>query len=44
MYISSSPFDELRAIFDKLSDGADKEFLVEVRDMPFGVYDRLTDQ
>ena len=35
---------ELRAIFDKLSVGADKEFLVDLRDMPFGSYGRLTDR
>jgi len=44
MYIIGAPLDELRTIFDKLSDGADKEFLVELRDMPFGVYGRLTDR
>lgn len=44
MYITSSQFDELRTIFDKLSDGADKEFLVDLRDMPFGTYGRLTDR
>ncbi len=44
MYISSLQLDELRTIFDKLSDRADKEFLVELRDMPFGVYGRLTDR
>jgi PhnB protein len=44
MYINSAQLDELRTIFDKLSEGADKEFLVELRDMPFGVYGRLTDR
>jgi PhnB protein len=44
MYISSTKLDELRTIFDKLANGADKEFLVDLRDMPFGVYGRLTDR
>jgi PhnB protein len=44
LYINSAQLDELGTIFDKLSDGADKEFLVELRDMPFGVYGRLTDR
>lgn len=44
MYVSSAQFDELKSIFDKLSDGADKEFLVGLRDMPFGAYGRLTDR
>jgi PhnB protein len=44
MYISGETLDELRTIFDRLSEGADKEFLVELRDMPFWVYGRLTDR
>jgi PhnB protein len=44
MYVSGATYSELRAIFDKLSAGADKEFLVDLRDMPFGAYGRLTDR
>jgi len=44
MYVTGAPFDELKFIFDKLSDGADTESLVELRDMPFGAYGRLTDR
>ncbi len=44
MYLISSQPGELRAIFDKLSDGADKEFLVDLKEMPFGLYGRLTDR
>jgi PhnB protein len=44
LYLNSGQLDELRTIFDKLSDGSDKEFLAELRDMPFGVYGRLTDR
>jgi PhnB protein len=44
MYVSGATYGELRAIFDKLSAGADKESLVDLRDMPFGAYGRLTDR
>lgn len=44
MYVTSTEFQDLRGIFDKLSDGADREFLVDLRDMPFGAYGRLTDR
>ena len=36
--------DELRAIFDKLSVGADPELLDDLREMPFGVYGHLADR
>jgi PhnB protein len=44
MYVSGDSLGDLRPIFDRLSNGADKEFLVELREMPFGVYGRLTDR
>jgi PhnB protein len=44
MYVSSATYAELRTIFDKLAVGADKELLVDLRDMPFGTYGRLTDR
>jgi uncharacterized glyoxalase superfamily protein PhnB len=44
MYVTGSGHDELLPIFEKLRDGADPEFLVELREMPFGVYGRLTDR
>lgn len=44
MYITGAPFEELKTIFDKLSDGAGREFYVELQQMPFGVYGRLTDR
>ena len=44
MYVSSAQPDELRRIFDRLADGADKENLVTIREMPFGLYGRLTDR
>jgi PhnB protein len=44
MHVTATQSDELRAIFDKLSAGADREFLVELREMPFGLYGRFTDR
>jgi PhnB protein len=36
--------EELKSIFDSLSEGAPKEFLDELRDMPFGSYGHLADK
>jgi len=41
--ISGAP-DELKPVFDKLSDGAPKELLDELREMPFGSYGHLADK
>jgi len=43
MYITGDT-SELRAIFGKLSAGADPDLLDELRDMPFGVYGHLADK
>jgi PhnB protein len=42
--VSSAHPDELRRIFDKLSESAARENFVELREMPFGLYGRLTDR
>ncbi len=44
MYINGGKYSELREIFDKLSAGADKELLDDLRDMPFGSYGHLADK
>lgn len=44
MYITSTEFDELRSIFDKLSNSANQDCFVDLRDMPFGTYGRLTNR
>lgn len=44
IHLSSDQPAELRTIFDKLSDGAEKEFFVDLREMPFGLYGRFTDR
>ncbi len=44
MYVNGGTYSELRAIFDKLSAGADKELLDDLRDLPFGSYGHLADK
>lgn len=44
LYINDASFQDLKAIFDKLSVGADKDLLDELRDMPFGSYGHLADR
>ncbi len=44
LYVNGGTYSELRAIFDKLSIGADKELLDDLRDLPFGSYGHLADQ
>ena len=44
LYINGGQYSELKQIFDKLSVGADKELLDELRDMPFGSYGHLADK
>ncbi|MGD0835803.1 MAG: VOC family protein [Polyangia bacterium] len=44
LYISDGTYDELRTIFDKISLGADKETLDDLRDLPIGSYGHLADK
>jgi PhnB protein len=44
MYLTGDSYDELTPIFEKLRSGGDPELLVELREMPFGIYGRLTDR
>jgi len=44
LYIDGGPYTELRALFDKLSAGADPTLLDDLRDMPFGSYGHLADR
>ncbi len=44
LYISGGKYNELRKIFDKLAVGASKEFLDDLRDLPFGTYGHLADK
>jgi PhnB protein len=42
MYLTGT-YDQLRTIFDKLANGADKSLLDDLREMPFGAYGHLAD-
>jgi PhnB protein len=44
IYLQEDDYNELRAVFDKLSSGADTDLLDDLRDMPFGVYGHLADR
>jgi PhnB protein len=44
LYVTGDGCDELSPIFQKLRDGGDPALLVELREMPFGIYGRLTDR
>ena len=44
LYINGGRYSQLKTIFDKLSAGADKELLDDLRDMPFGSYGHLADK
>ncbi len=44
LYINGGKYSELRAIFDKLSAGANHELLDDLRDLPFGSYGHLADK
>jgi PhnB protein len=44
MFVTGEEREELQSAFQTLRQGADAELLVELREMPFGVYGRLTDR
>ncbi|HWA86977.1 MAG TPA: VOC family protein [Opitutus sp.] len=44
MYVNGGRYRELRAIFDKLSAGAAKDLLDDLKEMPFGTYGHLADR
>jgi PhnB protein len=44
MYVNGAEAEELRSIFDKLAVQADRENFVELKEMPFGLYGRMTDR
>lgn len=44
IFVTDSSSDELKAVFDKLAQGADKEHFQELHDMPFGTYGQFFDK
>ncbi|MCF8564608.1 VOC family protein [Alicyclobacillus tolerans] len=44
VFVVGEGYDELKAVFDKLADGADKQWFQELHDMPFGTYGQFFDK
>ncbi|PWT70609.1 MAG: VOC family protein [Bacteroidetes bacterium] len=42
--LRGTSYEELKAVFDKLAEGADKDLLDELKNMPFGIYGHLADK
>jgi len=44
IFVIGGTYNELKPVFDKLKDGAEKERLQELHDMPFGTYGQFYDR
>lgn len=44
IFVIGEGFNELKAIFDKLSVGSEKEKFQDLHDLPFGTYGQFTDK
>ena len=44
IYVVGEKYEELKQVFDKLAKGADKKWLQELHDMPFGLYGQFYDK
>ncbi len=44
IFVIGGPYQELKPVFDKLAEGAEKERFQELHDMPFGIYGQFYDQ
>ena len=44
VFVIGGSYDELKAVFDKLSNGANKDRFQELHDMPFGTYGQFYDR
>jgi PhnB protein len=44
VFIIGKTYDELKIVFDKLAEGADKERFQALHDMPFGIYGQFYDK
>lgn len=44
IFVIAGTYDELKAVFDKLAEGASKDHFQELHDMPFGIYGQFTDK
>ena len=44
IFVVGGGYDELKAVFERLAEGAEKERFQELHDMPFGVYGQFYDR
>ena len=44
IFVVGGAYDELKAVFDKLAQGARAEWFEELHDMPFGIYGQFFDK
>jgi PhnB protein len=44
LFVVGGDYDELKTVFDKLAEGAQKERFQELHDMPFGTYGQFYDK
>jgi len=44
IFLIGEQYDELKTVFDKLAQGAEKERFQELHDMPFGTYGQFYDK
>jgi PhnB protein len=44
IYMISDEFEGLKTVFDKLKEGAQKEWFQDLHDMPFGIYGQFFDK
>ena len=44
IFVIGEGYEELKTVFDKLSEGAEKEKFQDLHDLPFGTYGQLTDK
>jgi PhnB protein len=44
LFVVGSDHDELRTVFDKLADGAERERFQDLHELPFGIYGQFYDK
>ena len=44
IFVIGDRYDELKTVFDRLAEGAEKERFQELHDMPFGIYGQYYDR
>jgi PhnB protein len=44
IYVTGGTYNELKTVFDKLLEGASKEWFQELHEMPFGLYGQFFDR